>query len=379
MSGRLSAVPILKKLFCCSGLLAAASPVSAEYALNLPEPASELTREVYDLHMLTAKIALYITLIVTAVVFYAIFKFRKSKNYEPDQNFHTGKFGTWSWVLVPIIVLGIDLSISAPAIKTLHLIEDKTEADMTVKVIGTQWKWIYEYMEDDVRIVSSMLSEEEAEKAEGEGYLRTVDNPLVLPVGKRIRFLHTATDVLHAWWVPSITVKKDSIPGYITETWTIIDKEGLYHGQCAENCGRGHSYMPIQVAAVSQAEYDEWLNNKKQEQLAALQEASSDKTWSKEELMSKGEAVYKTNCLACHQANGAGVPGAFPALKGSPVAAGPVDKHIEIVLKGVKGTAMAPWASLNDFELAAVITYERNAWGNDTGDLVQPAAIKSAR
>ena len=238
MSGRLSAVPILKKLFCCSGLLAAASPVSAEYALNLPEPASELTREVYDLHMLTAKIALYITLIVTAVVFYAIFKFRKSKNYEPDQNFHTGKFGTWSWVLVPIIVLGIDLSISAPAIKTLHLIEDKTEADMTVKVIGTQWKWIYEYMEDDVRIVSSMLSEEEAEKAEGEGYLRTVDNPLVLPVGKRIRFLHTATDVLHAWWVPSITVKKDSIPGYITETWTIIDKEGLYHGQCAENCGR---------------------------------------------------------------------------------------------------------------------------------------------
>ena len=379
MSGRLSAVPILKKLFCCSGLLAAASPVSAEYALNLPEPASELTREVYDLHMLTAKIALYITLIVTAVVFYAIFKFRKSKNYEPDQNFHTGKFGTWSWVLVPIIVLGIDLSISAPAIKTLHLIEDKTEADMTVKVIGTQWKWIYEYMEDDVRIVSSMLSEEEAEQAEGEGYLRTVDNPLVLPVGKRIRFLHTATDVLHAWWVPSITVKKDSIPGYITETWTIIDKEGLYHGQCAENCGRGHSYMPIQVAAVSQAEYDEWLNNKKQEQLAALQEASSDKTWSKEELMSKGEAVYKTNCLACHQANGAGVPGAFPALKGSPVAAGPVDKHIEIVLKGVKGTAMAPWASLNDFELAAVITYERNAWGNDTGDLVQPAAIKSAR
>ncbi|HBA35140.1 MAG TPA: cytochrome c oxidase subunit II [Gammaproteobacteria bacterium] len=379
MSGRLSAVPILKKLFCCSGLLAAASPVSAEYALNLPEPASELTREVYDLHMLTAKIALYITLIVTAVVFYAIFKFRKSKNYEPDQNFHTGKFGTWSWVLVPIIVLGIDLSISAPAIKTLHLIEDKTEADMTVKVIGTQWKWIYEYMEDDVRIVSSMLSEEEAEKAEGEGYLRTVDNPLVLPVGKRIRFLHTATDVLHAWWVPSITVKKDSIPGYITETWTIIDKEGLYHGQCAENCGRGHSYMPIQVAAVSQAEYDEWLNNKKQEQLAALQEASSDKTWSKEELMSKGEAVYKTNCLACHQANGAGVPGAHPALKGSPVAAGPVDKHIEIVLKGVKGTAMAPWASLNDFELAAVITYERNAWGNDTGDLVQPAAIKSAR
>ena len=201
----------------------------------------------------------------------------------------------------------------------------------------------------------------------------------MLPVGKRIRFLHTATDVLHAWWVPSITVKKDSIPGYITETWTIIDKEGLYHGQCAENCGRGHSYMPIQVAAVSQAEYDEWLNNKKQEQLAALQEASSDKTWSKEELMSKGEAVYKTNCLACHQANGAGVPGAFPALKGSPVAAGPVDKHIEIVLKGVKGTAMAPWASLNDFELAAVITYERNAWGNDTGDLVQPAAIKSAR
>ena len=379
MSGRLNAKAILAKLSSIVGGLTFTSTASAEYKFNLPEPASDLTREVFDLHMLTAKISLYIMVIVTAIIVYTIFKFRKSKNYEPDQNFHTSKFGNWAWILVPVIVLGIDLSISGPALRTLHLIEDKTEADMTVKVIGTQWKWIYEYVEDDVRIVSNMLSEEDAAKAEGEGYLRTVDNPLVLPVGKRIRFLHTATDVLHAWWVPAITIKKDSIPGYITETWTLVDKEGLYHGQCAENCGRGHSYMPIQVAVVSQSEFSAWIQNKKDEKVAALKEASSDKEWSKEELIAKGESVYKANCMACHQQNGAGIPGAFPALAGSAIATGPIEKHIDVVLNGVKGTAMAPWSSLNDLDLAAVITYERNAWGNNAGDTVQPGAIKAAR
>ncbi|MDH5765305.1 MAG: cytochrome c oxidase subunit II [Gammaproteobacteria bacterium] len=355
-----------------------ASPASAEYALNLPEPVAPLTAQMYDLHMLTTKIATIIMVIVIGLVTYAILRFRKSKGFEADQNFHKSAFGTWSWILVPVIVLGIDLTIAGSAIDALNQVEDYSQKnDVTVKVIGSQWKWTYEYMEDDVRVVSNMLSKEEA----GEHYLRAVDNPLVLPVGKRIRFLHTASDVLHAWWVPEIVYKKDSIPGYINETWTIIEKEGTYRGQCAENCGTGHAFMPIVVEAVSQDKYDAWMTEKKSAMQVAAAEASSDKTWTLEELMTRGEQVYNTNCVACHQANGEGVPGAFPALKGGPIATGPVEGHIDMVMNGSsKNPVMAAWAgALNDLELAALITYERNAWGNNTGDVIQPSDIKSVR
>ena len=348
----------------------------AEYKLNLPTPVSPVTKEVFDLHMLTAAIALIIMVIVTAVIFYAIWKFRKSKDYQPDQEFHNGWFGTWSWVLVPALVLAIDLSIASSASSTFDLIEDKTPADITVKVTGSQWKWTYQYMEDDIKIVSSLLPEEQA----GEGYLRMVDNPLILPVNKRIRFLHTATDVLHAWWVPAIAVKKDSIPGYINETWTIIEEEGIFQGQCAENCGTGHAFMPIQVNAVSENEFNTWMSEQKEIKLAKEREASPDTIWPMEELMARGEALYAKNCAACHQANGMGIPGAFPALKGSQIATKDMAKHLDVVLNGAAGTAMAAWGNqLNDLELAAIITYERNAWDNNTGELVQPADIKAAR
>ena len=348
----------------------------AEYAYNFPESVSPLTKNIYDVHMMTTKLAFWIMVIIIAVVGFAIFKFRKSSGYEADQEFHKGTFGTWSWLLVPVVVLGIDFGISGPGLKALDMVEKNIDADLTVKVIGSQWKWTYEYVSDDVQIISNLLPEEKA----GDKYLREVDNPLVLPTDRKVRFLHTATDVLHAWWVPSIAIKKDSIPGYINETWTQIEKEGTYYGQCAENCGRGHAYMPIRVEAVSPEKFDAWMAEQKKQKLAALAEAQSDKDWSLEELMAKGEKTYNTYCVACHQATGLGVPGVFPALKGSAVAIGPMDAHLAIVMNGKAGTAMSGWsAQLNDLDLAAVITYERNAWGNDSGDLIQPKEIKAAR
>ena len=348
----------------------------AEYAYNFPESVSPLTRDIHDVHMMTSKLAFWIMVVIIAVVAFSILKFRKSSGYEADQEFHKGTFGTWSWLLVPIIVLGIDYSISGPGLKALDMVEENIDADLTVKVVGSQWKWSYEYVSDDVKIISNLLPEEEA----GDKYLREVDNPLVLPTDRKVRFLHTATDVLHAWWVPAIAIKKDSIPGYINETWTQIEKEGTYYGQCAENCGRGHAYMPIRVEAVSPEKFDAWMAEQKGAKLAALAEAQSDKEWALEELMVKGEKVYNTYCGACHQATGLGVPGVFPALKGSAIATGSMEGHVDIVMNGKAGTAMSGWsAQLNDLDLAAVITYERNAWGNNAGDLIQPKEIKAAR
>ncbi len=363
-------------IFSVITLFLLSGAVYAGYALNLPEPVSPLTGQIYDLHMLTTRIAFYIMVAVIGIVVYAMFRFRKSKGYEADQNMHKNMFGVWGWILVPVIVLGIDMSIAGSASSTLAQVEDYSDADVTVKVTGSQWKWTYEYMDDGVKIVSNLKKLEPTDEL----YLRDVDNPLVLPVGKRVRFLHTATDVLHAWWVPEIVYKKDSIPGYINETWTRIEKEGTYRGQCAENCGTGHAYMPIVVEAVSEEKYNDWLDGKKLAMAEAAAEASSNKVWGRDELVARGEKVYTTNCVACHQASGEGIPNVFPALKGSKIATGPVADHLNIVINGKSGTAMAAWkAQLNDLEIAAVITYERNAWGNNTGDVVQPADVNAAK
>lgn len=360
-----------------AALAAFAGTAHAALEFNLPEPVSPLTREIFDLHMLTAKVGLVIMIIVTAIIVYALFTFRKSRGYQADQNFHKSWFGTWSWVLVPAIVLGIDLNIAGPGTETLKKVEDYSEPDMTVKVTGSQWKWTYEYVDDGVTIVSNLNRELTPKDPL---YLRDVDNPLILPVGKRVRFLHTASDVLHAWWVPALVYKKDSIPGYINETWTIIEKEGVYRGQCAENCGTGHAFMPIVVAAVGQDEFRNFISARQEEIRLAQAEASADKTWSIDELMARGEQIYNTSCGACHQPNGEGIPNVFPALKGSVIATGDIAAHLNIVLNGKAGTAMAPWGpQMNDLEIAAVITYERNAWGNNTGDVIQPSDVKAAR
>ena len=359
--------------------LAALVPVvgHAKFEYNLPEPTASITREIYDLHMLTAWVGTIIMIIVTGLIVYSLVKHRKSVGFEADQKFHEGWFGKWSWALVPVVVLGIDMSIAGPASKTLNKIETYDPADVTVKVTGSQWKWTYEYMDSGVKIVSNLNRDL---TPEDEFYLRDVDNPLVLPTGKRIRFLHTAADVLHAWWVPAIAYKKDSIPGYINETWTEIDTEGTYRGQCAENCGTGHAYMPIVVKVVSADEFGSFMESQKLAMAAAAEEASADKVWAHEELMKRGEEIYTKNCVACHQVSGEGIPNVFPALKGGPITTGDLAAHKDIVLNGKQGTAMAAWgAQLNDLEIAALITYERNAWGNNTGDTVQPADIKAAR
>ena len=366
------------RFLAATGLATFAGSAVAEYGLNLPEPVSPVTREIFNLHMLTAYVATVIMIIITAVIIYALWKFRKSSGYEADQNFHVSWFGKWAWVLVPVVVLGIDLSIAGKASKTFDLVEDTTTPDMTLKVTGSQWKWTYDYLDEDITLVSNLNRDLATDDP---NYLRDVDEPVVLPVNKRIRFLHTATDVLHAWWVPALAYKKDSIPGYINETWAIIEKEGVYRGQCAENCGTGHGFMPIVIHAVSEDKYANWAAEKKAEKAKAMADATSDKVWSKEELMARGEKVYTTNCAACHQPTGMGLPGAFPALKGGAITTGPVPGHMDIVINGSKNNpVMVAWGkTLNDLELAAVITYERNAWGNDTGDVVQPADVKAAR
>jgi cytochrome c oxidase subunit 2 len=258
---------------------------------------------------------------------------------------------------------------------------DNSEADLTVKVTGYQWKWHYEYLDDGVKFLSNLKTPNDQiyeAQPKGDHYLHEVDNPLVLPVNKKVRFLITAADVLHAWWVPDFGWKQDAIPGFVTEGWARIEKPGTYRGQCAELCGRGHGFMPIVVEAKSEEDFAQWL--KAQKALVAEAEGAAGKTLTRGELMATGKEVYDANCAVCHQAKGEGVPAVFPPLAGSPIAKGPLDQHLDIVLRGRPGTAMPPYESLlDDLKLAAVITYERNAFGNGTGDVVQPAAVKAAR
>jgi cytochrome c oxidase subunit 2 len=349
----------------------------AEYGLNFPPPAAGVAQEIYDIHMMTMTIATVLLVIVFAFVFYSLYFHRKSRGYEADQNFHNSWFGHWSWVIVPVLVLGVDLTIAGKADAVLKQVWEvpKDENIMDVKVTGHQWWWEFDYLDHDIKVESRYIPEAES----GDLYLREVDNRLVLPTGVKIRFLHTSADVLHAFWVPELAVKKDAIPGYVTETWAELNREGVFRGQCAELCGTWHSRMPIVVESVSQEKFAAWVDDQKAVKVAAAAEASADKTWSLDELMARGENLYNLKCGACHQATGVGLPPAFPALKGSAIATGDIAAHLDIVLNGKQGTAMQPWNSLNDLELAAIITYERNAWDNNTGDVVQPADVKQAR
>jgi cytochrome c oxidase subunit 2 len=373
------AVPITKRsvLSLATALGLWSGGAAAEMGFNFPEPAATTAQEIYDIHMLTMTISTVLLVIVFSVIVYSLVYHRKDKGYQADQHFHETWFGRWSWVVVPALVLGVDLTIASTAQKTLEKIwvVPKGEDLMDVKVVGHQWWWEFQYLDHDLKVESRYVPKEES----GDLYLREVDNRLVLPVGKKIRFLHTSADVLHAFWVPELAVKKDAIPGYVTETWVELTREGVFRGQCAEICGTWHSRMPIVVEAVSQDKFDAWVKDQEELKLAALAEATTDKTWSQEEMMEKGKGLYNTKCGACHQITGLGLPPAFPPLKGSPVATGNIAAHLNIVLNGKEGTAMQPWNSLNDLEIAAIVTYERNAWGNDTGDLVQPADVKAAR
>jgi cytochrome c oxidase subunit 2 len=363
-------------LLLLTGLMAA-SAAHAELGINFPEPAAGVAREIYDIHMLTMQITTVLLVIVFAFVFYSLYFHRKSRGYVADQHFHKSWFGQWSWVIVPVLVLGVDMTIAGKADSVLKKVwEVPDDANiMDVKVTGHQWWWEFDYLDSGIKVESRYVPKEKS----GDLYLRDVDNRLVLPTGIKIRFLHTSADVLHAFWVPELAVKKDAIPGYVTETWVSLDREGVFRGQCAELCGTWHSRMPIVVEVVSPQRFEAWKEEQLASKVAAAAEASADKVWSKDELIAKGKTLYETKCAACHQATGLGLPPAFPPLKGSPIATGLIAEHLNIVINGKPGTPMVAWGAMNDLEIAAIVTYERNAWENNTGDVVQPADVKQAR
>lgn len=355
------------------------SAAQAEYALNMTESVTPIGRQLYTLHMWVFWICVVIGVVVFGAMAWSIIHHRKAKG-AVAANFHESTTVEIVWTIVPLLIL---IGIAIPATGTLLDLEDaKTDAEITVQVTGIQWKWKYTFVDDDVSFISSLAQSSRdviKDPTGNENYLLEVDEPLVLPVNKKIRFLFHSDDVIHAWWVPELAVKQDSIPGFISDSWAIIEEEGTYRGQCAELCGKDHGFMPIVVEAVSEYEYLAWLDSKKAEAAAAA--SAAEQEWSMQDLLARGETVYNVNCGACHGQTGAGIPGAFPAMTGSAIVTNPDQSaHIDIVVNGKAGTAMAAFkGQLNDVDIAAVLTYERNALGNNVGDMVQPSAIKNAR
>jgi cytochrome c oxidase subunit 2 len=353
---------------------------SADYQLNFQPPVTRIASEIYDLHMLMMYIILVIFCIVFGVMFYSIYAHRKSVGHKAAQ-FHENTTVEIIWTVIPFLIL---IGMAWPATKTLIAFKDTSNPDITVKATGYQWKWGYDYIKGEgegIGFLSNLATPQDQIhnlKPKDEHYLLEVDNPLVVPVGKKIRVLATANDVIHSFWVPAFGIKQDAIPGFVRDTWFKADKEGTYRGQCAELCGKDHGFMPIVVEVVSQEKYTQWVADQKKKAAAGAEDPN--KQWTMGELQAKGEKVYAANCAACHQATGKGLPPAFPALDGSKIATGVKAAHIDRVLNGKPGTAMAAFGKqLSDTDIAAVITYERNAWGNKTGDAVQPAEVKAAR
>ncbi|WP_166268674.1 cytochrome c oxidase subunit II [Marinobacter caseinilyticus] len=360
-----------------AGALLGASLVSsqamADWTLNMAPGVTGTSNEIYGLHMTILWICVAIGIVVFGVMFWSIFAHRKSKGSKPA-HFHENTVVEILWTIIPFVILVL---MCIPATATLMDMYDSEESDIDIKVTGYQWKWKYDYINEEFGYFSNTTTPQDEiynRVEKNEHYLREVDNPMVVPVDKKIRFLVTANDVIHSWWVPAFGVKKDAIPGFINETWTRIDEPGIYRGQCTELCGRLHGFMPVVVKAVPQDEYDAWVA----EQVASAERERelTSKDWTLAELMERGEGVYNTNCAACHQANGEGMPPTFPALKGSRIAIEDMNAHLDVVVNGVSGSPMQAFGEqLSEADLAAVITYERNAWGNDTGEMVTPKEV----
>ena len=350
----------------------------AELQWNLKPSNTEIGGTIHDLHTLVMIIITIIFVGVFGFMFYAIVKHRKSVGHKAAQ-FHESTTVEIIWTIIPVFIL---IGMAWPATKALLTLRDTSSPDMTIKVTGYQWKWGYEYLDDGIQFYSTLATPREqieGTEAKGENYLLEVDKPLVVPVGKKVRILTTAADVLHAWFVPQLSIKQDAIPGFIRDTWFKAEHTGTFRGQCAELCGAEHGFMPIVVNVVSEDDYKTWVAQQKAGAAAAAYEPG--KTYTVADLKSQGEGVYKTHCAVCHQPDGKGMPPTFPALSGGKIATGPKAAHIDIVLHGSKkNPMMVAWGpQLNDMELAAVITYERNAFGNSVGDAVQPSEIAAAR
>jgi cytochrome c oxidase subunit 2 len=375
--------------------LTASKVAIANSHYNLTSGVTPVSHQIFNLHMTILWICVAIGIIVFGVMGYSIVYHRKSAGAKAA-HFHEHLSLELTWTFIPLLIL---ILMAIPATKVLINLSDYDQPDLTIKITGYQWKWKYEYLDQHISFFSNIntpFDELSGKKAPGANYLLTVDHPLVIPLHKKIRFLVTSNDVIHSWWVPDFGVKRDAIPGFINEAWTRVNRPGEYHGQCAELCGINHAYMPIVVQVVPENAFNSWVAQQKglaspavttpvkittvETSTTTTTQAVVTKKYTLEELMKQGEQVYLGTCSACHQATGLGLPPTFPAMKGSKIATGSLKDHLDIVLNGKPGTAMQAFRDqLSDMDLAAVITYERNAWGNNTGTSVQPDEVKAAR
>lgn len=380
-------------------LLTAAPAATAEWGLNMPVGVTDVSAEVYRLHMLILWVCVAIAVAVFGAMIYSIFQHRKSRGVEPA-TFEGSTKVEIVWTAIPFIIL---IAMAIPSARALIEIEDTRAPELTIKATAYQWKWQYEYLDEGISFYSNLDIDSNLARQKGSGtdpysidnYLLNVDRPMVVPVGKKVRLLLTSNDVIHAWWVPDLGGKKDAIPGFINEMWFKVNEAGTYRGQCAELCGKDHGFMPIVVIAMEDSDYTAWVAEQSgsataiggAESPATDEEADTtpagvpaDRNYSLDELMAMGEKNHVTHCSACHMVNGTGMPPAFPALAGNAVATADLDQHIDVGLNGRAGTTMMAFGpQLDDLALASIITYQRNAWGNDTGDVVQPRDIRARR
>lgn len=350
----------------------------AAYTLNLMEGVTKVSNDIYDLHMLVLWICIFIGIAVFGTMFYSIYHHRKSRGHKAEQ-FHENTMVEIIWTIIPTLIL---IGMAIPATKAMIELDDVQESEMSIKVTGHQWKWEYDYLDNGIHFFSSLDEASNKVRQVGSGldprsvpnYLLNVDKPLVIPTKKKIRFVFTSADVIHSWWVPDLGWKKDTNPGFINEAWTYVEEPGTYRGQCTELCGKDHGFMPIVVIAMNEPEYNAWVEQQKA--AVAAEAGSVGKEWTKEELVAKGKSVYETSCASCHMPDGAGLPGTFPAIKGSPVVTGDINAQVKLVSEG-KGMMPAFGKMLSAVDFAAVVTYTRNGLGNSVGDSIQPSAIQA--
>jgi len=368
-----------KQLFVGLFLMALSiGTAQADYTLNLMEGVTSISRDVYGLHMLVLWVCVFIGIAVFGTMFYSIYFHRKSRGYKAA-NFHESTKVEILWTIIPTIIL---IVLAIPATKVMLEMDDTKDSEMSIKVTGWQWKWEYEYLDSGVHFFSSLDAASNKARQLNSGidprtvknYLLEVDHPLVVPINTKIRFLFTAADVIHSWWVPDLGWKKDTIPGYINEAWTSVEKAGTYRGQCTELCGKDHGFMPIVVIAMEKPDYEAWVA--KQKGIAVENAVAAEKEWTQKDLITKGENVYANNCASCHMADGAGMAGTFPAITASAVVTGDMDAQVELMMKG-KGMMPAFGQVLDPVDFAAVASFIRNGLGNSVGDSIQPSAVKA--
>lgn len=374
------------RLITMLGTLFAGQPAFSaadNWQLNMYEGVTPISRDIYNLHMVCMVVCAIIGVVVFGVMIYSLIHHRKSKGYKAA-SFHDNPRLELIWSIIPFLIL---VGLAIPATRVLIRMDNTNESEVTVKIVGYQWRWQYEYLDQGIKYFSTLstpLAQIQNKQNKNEWYLLEVDKPLVLPINKKIRFLVTSNDVIHSWWVPELGIKRDAIPGFMYEAWAIIQKPGIYRGQCAELCGLNHGFMPIVVEAVEQQQFDHWVASQTviQDKYASEEvQPATQKVMQREELMTLGQHKFEQLCAACHRSDGEGLPPMYPALKGSSVAVGyPVSRHIDIILDGIPGSAMQPYKDqLSDEEIAAIATYERNAWANNTNDIIQPAEVAAER